>query len=244
MHQLRLDQINHQNDVKHVKKIVDSGYLKMKKQLGKYKVRAGEFKQMERDNEVKQENLVLLNKMKEIQNGKQSAYGQHVLRRTSIDPPALNNYNKQLMKRPSSERPIESADDVRNDFKMTTTINNPSSDINADSVRSNDVSRAGIGTTPIQTSHFTHEALLLSMYGKTSKNGPGGTFFPKQRANSHFGQTMNLNDILSNQSLLQSNMSSSTMIDSSRPIKQKRSLNFHNKKREAERIDTENAVIM
>ena len=34
------------------------------------------------------------------------------------------------------------------------------------------------------------------------------------------------------------------MIDSSRALKQKRSLNFINKKREAERIDVENAHLM
>ena len=39
-------------------------------------------------------------------------------------------------------------------------------------------------------------------------------------------------------------MSQSTMIDSSRPVKQKRSLNFYNKKKEAERIDMENANMM
>lgn len=55
---------------------------------------------------------------------------------------------------------------------------------------------------------------------------------------------LNLNEILSNQSLLQSNMSSSTMIDSSRPVRQKRSLNFYNKKKEAERIDLENEKFM
>ena len=73
----------------------------------------------------------------------------------------------------------------------------------------------------------------------------------KQRAHSQFrgtnyGQPMqlNLNEILSNQSLLQSNMSSSTMIDSSRPVRQKRSLNFYNKKKEAERIDLENEKFM
>ena len=88
--------------------------------------------------------------------------------------------------------------------------------------------------------------MLLSMYGKTSKgNAPGGTFFPKQRANSHFRQTININDLLSNQSLIHSNnTSSSTMIDSSRPTKQKRSLNFINKKKEAERIDAENTILM
>ena len=90
------------------------------------------------------------------------------------------------MKRPSSERPIESADESRNNLKMFTTMNNPSSEINMDSV-SGEVSRKGIGSTPHQTNNFTHEAMLLSMYGKTSRdNVPGGTFFPKQRANSHF----------------------------------------------------------
>jgi len=44
--------------------------------------------------------------------------------------------------------------------------------------------------------------------------------------------------------MLQTNMSKSTMIDSSQPVKQKRSLNFINKKKEAERIDIENAQIM
>ena len=39
-------------------------------------------------------------------------------------------------------------------------------------------------------------------------------------------------------------MSSSTMIDSSRPVRQKRSLNFYNKKKEAERIDIENEKFM
>jgi hypothetical protein len=34
------------------------------------------------------------------------------------------------------------------------------------------------------------------------------------------------------------------MIDSSQPLNQKRSLNFINKKREAERIDNENAQLM
>ena len=39
-------------------------------------------------------------------------------------------------------------------------------------------------------------------------------------------------------------MSSSTIVDSSHPLKQKRSLNFINKKKEAERIDIENAQLM
>lgn len=39
-------------------------------------------------------------------------------------------------------------------------------------------------------------------------------------------------------------MSTTTMVDSSRPVKQKRSLNFINKKKEAERIDIENAQLM
>ena len=56
--------------------------------------------------------------------------------------------------------------------------------------------------------------------------------------------TFNPIEVLSNHSLLQSNMSSSTMIDSTRPMKQKRSLNFITKKREAERIDEENALFM
>ena len=181
--------------------------------------------------------------MKQIQTGKQSTYGQHVFRRTSVDPPALNNYDKLLMKRPSSERPLDSADEGRNDLKMLMTMNNPSTDVNNESVRQSDVSRHAIGSTPLQTNNFTHEAMLLSQYGKTSKNTQGA-FFPKQRSGSQFRQTMNMNDILSNQSLLQTNMSTSTMIDSSRALKQKRSLNFINKKRDAERIDFENAQLM
>ena len=68
---MRVSSINHENDVKHKKGIVDSDYIKMKKQLSKYKVRAGEFKTQERQNEIKNENLILLSKMKQIQNGKQ-----------------------------------------------------------------------------------------------------------------------------------------------------------------------------
>lgn len=70
----------------------------------------------------------------------------------------------------------------------------------------------------------------------------------KLRATSNFrgsnSNPMQLADIMSNTSMLQTNMSQSTMIDSSQPMKQKRSLNFINKKREAERIDQENIQIM
>ena len=44
-HQERLDRINRQNEVKQKKGIIESDYIKMKKQLSKYKNRAGEFKQ-------------------------------------------------------------------------------------------------------------------------------------------------------------------------------------------------------
>ena len=42
-HQIRLEKINRQNDVKQKKGIIESDYIKMKKQLSKYKNRAGEF---------------------------------------------------------------------------------------------------------------------------------------------------------------------------------------------------------
>ena len=55
----------------------------------------------------------------------QSVYGQHAIRRTTIDPPALNHY-KQLVKRPSSEKPFDQEDiDHRNDLRMFLTANNP-----------------------------------------------------------------------------------------------------------------------
>ena len=94
-----------------------------------------------------------------------------MLRKTSVEPPALNHYNKLLSKRPSSDRPFDSAADTRANMKMFMTmthINNPSSDINNDSISSNkDVSRSGIGTTPLMTNNFTHEAMLLSNGYKT-----------------------------------------------------------------------------
>ena len=71
-----------------------------------------------------------------------------MFRRTSVDPPGLNNYDKLLMKRPSSERPIDSVDEGRKDLKMLMTMNNPSTDINADSVHSNEISRNALGSTP------------------------------------------------------------------------------------------------
>lgn len=43
-HQMRLNEISRQNEVKQKKGIVESDYLKMKKQLSKYKGRAGDFK--------------------------------------------------------------------------------------------------------------------------------------------------------------------------------------------------------
>lgn len=57
--------------------------------------------------------------------------------------------------------------------------------------------------------------------------------------------TMNLNEILAaNNSSLQTNASSSSIIDTGRILKPKRSLNFLTKKQEAERIDEENEKIM
>ena len=42
-HQIRLEKINRQNEVKQKKGIVESDYIKMKKQLKTYKNRAGDF---------------------------------------------------------------------------------------------------------------------------------------------------------------------------------------------------------
>ena len=60
---------------------------------------------------------------------------------------------------------------------------------------------------------------------------------------------MSLNEILTHnlnqsRSALNTNASQSTIIESARILKPKRSLNFINKKHEAERIDTENEKIM
>jgi len=58
------------------------------------------------------------------------------MRRTTIDPPALNHY-KQLMKRPSSERPFDSEAEGRNGMKMFgNTVNQQSSDLHNDSIMS------------------------------------------------------------------------------------------------------------
>ena len=44
-HQEVLCKINKRNEIRHKKGVVESDYLKMKRQLNKYKERAGEFKQ-------------------------------------------------------------------------------------------------------------------------------------------------------------------------------------------------------
>lgn len=175
----------------------------------------------------------------------QSVYGQHVLRKTTIDPPALNHY-KQLIKRPSSERPFETSEiGKRNKNSLHTTLGQQI-ELAADSIVADDITRSLMGTTPghshlqITASQFAHEAMLLS--GQKSAQKSSGVF--QNRAQSHVRGTFNPIEVLSNHSLLQSNMSSSTMIDSTRPMKQKRSLNFITKKREAERIDEENALFM
>ena len=91
----------------------------------------------------------------------QSVYGQHVIRRTTIDPPALNHY-KQLIKRPSSERPADSFDDGQTDLKMFMTVKDPTSnDLNNDSSISNDILAHSRKTT-VKTNNFPHEAMLLS----------------------------------------------------------------------------------
>lgn len=116
------------------------------------------------------------------------------------------------------------------------TVADPSTNVNDESIMSNnDIYKVGNPHkfTP-QTNNFTHEAMLLSG-GSLFKSGKPGRAFSNVR-----GATQ-LADILTNTSMLQTNMSQSTMIDSSQPLKQKRSLNFINKKREAERIDQENS---
>lgn len=88
---------------------------------------------------------------------------------------------------------------------------------------------------------FAHEAMLLS-HGKMPKVKEIAI---KQRASSQFrGHQLSVNEMMSNYSLMHTNMSQSTLVDSSRPVNQKRSLNFYVKKKEAERIDEQNAILM
>ena len=59
-------------------------------------------------------------------------------------------------------------------------------------------------------------------------------------------EILTANNFVNNQSnsALHTNASTGSIMDSGRLLKQKRSLNFINKKQEAERIDTENEKIM
>ena len=72
-------------------------------------------------------------------------------------------------------------------------------------------------------------------------NLTGQSIFPERRAMSLVRGSINATDLLSrNNTFLQSNASTSNILDASKDLKQKRSLNFISKKREAERIDQEN----
>ena len=76
---------------------------------------------------------------------------------------------------------------------------------------------------------------------------PNNYITPNQgRAKSHFRGVTNAMDLLSNNSLGGGaiSMTNSQMIETDRSSNQKRSLNFLVKKKEAERIDEENAVIL
>ena len=78
----------------------------------------------------------------------QSVYGQHVLRKTTIDPPALNHY-KQLIKRPSSERPFDTSEiGMRNKKSLQTTSLGGNIELAADSIVSDDMTRSVVGMTP------------------------------------------------------------------------------------------------
>ena len=100
----------------------------------------------------------------------QSTYGQHVLRRTTVDPPALSHY-KQLLNRPSSDRPLAHSpdgDDTRNQKQMYNTVSNAgghlASDMHNDSIISTK------DEMPYATAQkFPHEQMLLSQ-GRSLKD--------------------------------------------------------------------------
>ena len=75
---------------------------------------------------------------------------------------------------------------------------------------------------------------------------PNNFVSPNQgRAKSHFRGVTNAVDLLSNNSVvLAGSMTNSQMMETDRSTSQKKSLNFLVKKKEAERIDEENAVIL
>ena len=97
-------------------------------------------------------------------------YGQHAIRRATIDPPALNHY-KQLVKRPSSEKPFDSEVRDRNELKMFLTVKNPSSDLTGnESMKSAQISKADILSQHLlKPKQLTHDEMLLS-YGQSSLN--------------------------------------------------------------------------
>ena len=69
--------------------------------------------------------------------------------------------------------------------------------------------------------------------------------FPERRAMSLVRGSMQATDLLSaNNTFVASNASTNNILDTSKEIKQKRSLNFILKKREAERIDQENQMLL
>ena len=93
-----------------------------------------------------------------------------------------------------------------------------------------------------KTNRSKEQPYLSSINENDIFRGTGGQMtLPERRAMSLVRGSINATDLLSqNRSLLHSNASSSNILDTSKDIKQKRSLNFIMKKREAERIDAEN----
>ena len=96
----------------------------------------------------------------------------------------------------------------------------------------------------LQANSYAHEHMLLAKAHNTNPSDASGF---AQRVSSH---AMSLNDILAannmnmSSSVLHTAESSSSIMDSGRILKPKRSLNFITKKHEAERIDIENEKIM
>ena len=78
-------------------KNVNEDYLKFKRNLNQFHQVNREFKQMERDAEIKYENAVLLSKLRDISTGKNSVYGLQKLGRnsSSIGTHSLRNHLDQ-----------------------------------------------------------------------------------------------------------------------------------------------------
>jgi hypothetical protein len=75
-------------------KNVNEDYLRFKRNLSQFHQQNREFKQMERDAEIKYENALLLSKLKDISTGKASIYGLNKLARNSSSLGPLNLRNQ------------------------------------------------------------------------------------------------------------------------------------------------------